>query len=151
MTPQEKELITSLMNRLKKAGGEPKDREAEALIRQSVQEQPDAPYQLVQTVLIQNMALNQAQSRIADLEKQLADATARTQPTSFLGGLGGRAGTAPPFGPWGQQAPPPPPNYAPNYGQGGYTRPDYAPPPMAGVQGGPGFGGSGFGASGFLR
>src|SRR3954471_15047477 len=108
MTPQEKELITSLMNRLKKAGGEPKDREAEALIRQSVQEQPDAPYQLVQTVLIQNMALNQAQSRIADLEKQLADATARTQPTSFLGGLGGRAGgAAPPFGPWGQPAQPP--------------------------------------------
>ena len=77
-TPQERELITSLMSRLKKVGGEPKDHEAEALIRQSVAEQPDAPYQLVQTVLIQDMALNQAQSRIAELEKQLADATART-------------------------------------------------------------------------
>ena len=142
------------MNRLKKVTGEPKDREAEALIRQSIAEQPDAPYQLVQTVLIQDMALNQAQSRIADLEKQLAEATARTQPTSFLGGLAGRAGTAPPFGPWGQAAQPPsnytPANYEPaNYGQGGgYARPGYAPPPpLGGVQAGSG----GLGASGFLR
>jgi len=153
MTPQERELITSLINRLKKVAGEPKDREAEALIRQSIAEQPDAPYQLVQTVLIQDMALNQAQSRIADLEKQLADATARTQPTSFLGGLAGRAGgAAPPFGPWGQPAQPPsnytPANYEPaNYGQGGYARPGYAPPPLGGVQAGSG----GLGASGFLR
>jgi hypothetical protein len=145
MTPQEKELISSLMGRLRKAGGEPKDVEAEALIRQSMAEQPDAPYQLVQTVLIQDMALNQAQSRIADLEKQLAEAKARTQPaSSFLGGLAGRTGaTTPPFGPWGQPTPAP----QPNYGQGGYVRPDYAPPappPYGGVQGGPGFGGGGF-------
>jgi len=154
MTPQEKDLIISLLNRLKQAGSGPKDREAEALIRQAVTEQPDAPYQLVQTVLIQDMALNQAQSRIADLEKQLAEATARTQPTSFLGGLAGRtggAGTAqpgpwgqssqlPPFGPWGQQAPPP----SAGYGQGGYTRPDYSQQPAptgfaSGVSGGSGF------------
>jgi uncharacterized protein len=142
------------MNRLKKVTGEPKDREAEALIRQSIAEQPDAPYQLVQTVLIQDMALNQAQSRIADLEKQLADATARTQPTSFLGGLAGRAGAPPPFGPWGQPAQPAsnpsnydPPNYGPaNYGQGGYSRPGYASPPLGGIPAG-----SGMGASGFLR
>jgi len=158
MTPQEKELITSLMNRLKKAGGEPKDRDAEALIRQSIAEQPDAPYQLVQTVIIQDMALNQAQSRITDLEKQLADATARTQPTSFLGGLAGQAGATPPFGPWGRApapAPSAPPNYGQGgygqggYGQGGYARPDY--PPAAYPPAGGGFGGSGFGGSGFLR
>jgi uncharacterized protein len=143
MTPQERELITSLMSRLKKVTGEPKDREAEALIRQSIAEQPDAPYQLVQTVLIQDMALNQAQSRIADLEKQLADATAKTQPTSFLGGLSGRAGgAAPPFGPWGQPAQPPS-NYTPaNYGPA-----NYAPPPLGGVPAGSG----GLGASGFLK
>ena len=146
MTPQEKELITSLMDRLKKVGGEPKDAEAEALIRQSTAQQPNAPYQLVQTVLIQDMALNQAQTRIADLEKRLADATARTQPTSFLGGLAGRTGASPPFGPWGQPAPAAPVQGQGGYGQGGYgqvgyARPDYAPPPppLAGVQGGSGF------------
>jgi len=149
MTPQEKDLITSLMDRLKKAGGEPKDREAEALIRQSVAEQPDAPYQLVQTVLIQDIALNQAQSRIADLEKKLAEATTRTQqPTSFLGGLAGRFGVPPQPSPWGQPAAPPsgsPSGYGQgSYGQGqaqgGYVRPDYPQPAFPGVvQGGSGF------------
>jgi uncharacterized protein len=137
MTPQEKELIISLMGRLKKVSGDPKDREAEALIRQSIAEQPDAPYQLVQTVLIQDMALNQAQSRITDLEKQLADATARTQPTSFLGGLAGRTGATPPIGPWGQPAPGP--SAPSNYGQGGYSQ-----GALGGFQGGSGLGGSGF-------
>ena len=33
MTPQEKDLITTLLTRLKNAGGQPKDPEAEALIR----------------------------------------------------------------------------------------------------------------------
>jgi uncharacterized protein len=129
MTPQEKELISSLMGRLKKVGAEPKDAEAEALIRQAMAEQPDAPYQLVQTVLIQDMALNQAQSRIADLERQLADAKARTQPvSSFLGGLAAGTGAAmPPFGPWGQ--PVPQPANQPGHGPGGgYARPDYASP-----------------------
>jgi hypothetical protein len=148
MTPQEKDLITSLMDRLTKAGGEPKDREAEALIRQSVAEQPDAPYQLVQTVLIQDMALNQAQSRIADLEKKLAEATPRTQqPTSFLGGLAGRFGVPPQQpGPWRQQAPPSSGNsqasYGQGQGQGGYARPDYPQPAFpGGVQGGRAFSG----------
>lgn len=152
MTPQEKELISSLMGRLKKVGSEPKDEGAEALIRQSMAEQPDAPYQLVQTVLIQDMALNQAQSRIADLERQLADAKARTQPaSSFLGGLAGRTGAAmPPFGPWGQPMPQPanqsgqggdgqgwPGQGQPGYGQGGgYARPDHAPPAPAPYGGG---------------
>jgi hypothetical protein len=113
MTPREKELITSLLARLASTASDPnpapKDLEAEALIRQAVAAQPDAPYRLVQTVLIQDMALNQAQSRIADLETRLA--TARSQPrTSFLGDR-----TA---GPWGQAG----------AQTGGYARPDYAPP-----------------------
>ena len=33
MTPQEKDLITTLLTRLKSAGGQPKDPEAEAPIR----------------------------------------------------------------------------------------------------------------------
>ena len=108
MTPQERELITTLLARLKNAGGQPKDPEADALIRQAIAEQPDAPYYLVQTVLIQDLSLNTAQNRIADLEKQLADAQQAAKPTatSFLGGLFGSrssapaAGSAPPAGPW---------------------------------------------------
>src|SRR5215831_13841719 len=86
MVPQERDLITTLVTRLKSAGGQPKDPEADTLIRQAVTEQPDMPYYLVQTVLIQDLSLHQAQNRIAELEKQLADAQQAAKPTSFLGG-----------------------------------------------------------------
>src|SRR5271155_5925512 len=90
MMPQEREMIATLVERLKKAEGQPKDREAETLIGQATAAQPDAPYSLVQTALIQELSLHQAQSRIAELEKQLADAQAAgARPTSFLGGLFG--------------------------------------------------------------
>jgi hypothetical protein len=157
MTPQETELITTLLARLKTAGGQPKDPEADALIRQAMAEQPDAPYYLVQTVLIQDLSLHNAQSRIADLEKQLADAQQAAKPTvtSFLGGLFGSrppapaAGGAPAAGPWTRApqvaaAPPPQP-----YGQPGYAQPGYGQP----MQAGGGFmgGGMGGGGGGFLR
>src|SRR5919108_6577142 len=106
MTPQEKDLLTTLLARLKSAGGQPKDPEADALIRQAVVEQPDMPYYLVQTVLIQDLSLHQAQNRIAELEQQLAEAKA-AKPTSFLGSIFGSsqpaapsAPTTPSAGPW---------------------------------------------------
>jgi hypothetical protein len=104
MTPQERDLITHLLERLKGSAGQPKDPEAEGLIRAAMAGQPDAPYLLVQTVLIQDMALTNAQHRIAELEKQLA---AAGQPTSFLGGLFGRTApaAAPSSGPWSRPAP----------------------------------------------
>src|SRR5437868_13887510 len=101
MTPQEKDLIGHLLDRLRQAQG-PKDPEADAMIRQAMTAQPDAPYYLAQTVLIQDMALANAQNRIAELERQAA------QPTSFLGGLLGGRGAAAPApgggGPWGRPA-----------------------------------------------
>ena len=155
MTPQEKDLITTLLARLKTAGGQPKDPEADTLIRQAMAEQPDAPYYLVQTVLIQDLSLHNAQNRIADLEKQLADAQQAAKPTvtSFLGGLFGSrppapaTGTAPPAGPWSRSpqvaaAPPAQP-----YGQPGYAQPGYGQP----MPGGGGFMGGGMGGGGFLR
>ena len=128
MTPQEQDLITHLLDRLRQAGGAAKDPEAEALIRQAAAAQPDAPYYLVQTVLIQDMALANAQSRIAQLERGLAEAKQAAsqpaaQPTSFLGGLFGRVAAGPPAagpasvpsaGPWSRPAPTPA-GYAPSY------------------------------------
>ena len=88
MEPQERDLITTLLTRLQSAAGQPKDAEADALIRQAMTQMPDAPYYLVQTVLIQDLSLHNAQNRIAELEKQVAtSAAAAAQPTSFLGGL----------------------------------------------------------------
>lgn len=101
MTPQEKDLVTQLLQRLKQAGGAAKDPEAETLIRQAMAAQPDAPYYLVQTVLMQDMALADAQRRIADLERQ-AQPTAAPQ-RSFLGG------SVPSAGPWARAQPAAPP------------------------------------------
>ena len=42
MTPQERDLITALLTRLKQQGNQPKDAEADGLIRQGLAEQPDA-------------------------------------------------------------------------------------------------------------
>jgi hypothetical protein len=151
MTPQEKDLITTLLGRLKGVARQPKDAEAEALIRQAVAEQPDMPYYLVQTVLIQDLSLQNAQNQIADLQRQLDDAqqAQRQTPTSFLGGLFGRSqpepGPAP--GPWSRSpqvaaAPPAQPqSYGPPSSQGGYAQPPAGPG---------GFMGSGAGG-GFLR
>jgi len=146
MLPQERDLITTLLARLKSAAGQPKDPEADALIRQAMVDQPDAPYSLVQTVLIQDLSLHQAQNRIAELEKQVTDAQAAAKsPTSFLGNFFGTgqpappaAGSVPSAGPWvrGPQVAAPQP-------QQGYAQPQqgYAPA-GAGMMGG---------GSGFLR
>jgi len=107
MTPQERDLVTALLSRLKQQGNQPKDAEADALIRRAVAEQPDAPYYLVQTVLIQDMALRNAESRIAELERQLAEAKAalapQQQPASFLGAAS--RGSVPSSGVWTRSAP----------------------------------------------
>ena len=96
MMPQEKEMIATLVERLKKAEGQPKDLEAETLIRQATAAQQDAPYSLVQTALIQELSLQQAQSRIGELERRLAETKpASSSPPSFLGGAAGAAATAP--------------------------------------------------------
>ncbi|HEX6841274.1 MAG TPA: DUF2076 domain-containing protein [Stellaceae bacterium] len=91
MTPQERDLVTALLSRLAQHGTQPKDADADALIRRAMAQQPDAPYYLVQTVLVQDMALRNAESRIAELERQLAQAKAAPAPqdqpqSSFLAG-----------------------------------------------------------------
>lgn len=162
MTPQEKDLITQLVDRLKQAGGQPKDAEAEALIKAAVQATPDIPYVLVQTALIQTMSLEGAQARISELEREVAQAkaAAAAKPTSFLGSLlgggsrpapqpvqpMGRPGSVPQSGGYGQQPPPgyaaqqPPPGYAPQQagpmGGGGSSFLRTAAMTAAGVAGG---------------
>ena len=94
MTPEDRHLITGLFDRMRDIGAPTKDRDAEALINQSVRSFPDAPYMLVQSVLVQEHALQQATARIQDLEEDLRSQQ-RDQPGqqsggSFLGGLFGR-------------------------------------------------------------
>ncbi len=91
MQAEERELITGLFGRLQPFEAQPRDGEAEALIRDLVARQPSAPYLLVQTVLVQEQALKAAQERIAELEAKVGAAPAAP---GFLG-------SAPKIGPWG--------------------------------------------------
>jgi len=66
MQAQERELITGLFGRLQPFEAQPRDGEAEALIRDLVGRQPSAPYLLVQTVLVQEQALKAARRQPAE-------------------------------------------------------------------------------------
>ena len=154
MTPDERQMITDLFERMRSFGPVDKEREADALITQSVRATPDAAYKLVQSVLVQENALQEAGNRIQDLEAQVAELQAavaapprQASGGSFLGGLfgGGKAaapaqsvpvsGRSAGFGqapqqqagtPWGQQ------RQAQPQQMGGYAQPQqgYAQQPM---------------------
>jgi uncharacterized protein len=68
MTPQERQLIDDLFDRLSKLEGSPRDRDAEAAIVEGLRRAPNAAYALVQTVLVQDEALKRANARIEELE-----------------------------------------------------------------------------------
>lgn len=68
MTPQERQMIDDLFDRLARLESAPRDPEAEALIAQAWQRAPNASYALVQTVLVQDEALKRAHERIEALE-----------------------------------------------------------------------------------
>jgi hypothetical protein len=101
MNGDERQLITGLFDRMRGFGPVQKDPDAEALIVDQVRSIPDAPYMLVQSVLVQEHALNQAAGRIEELEARVreleaqsqAPAPAATQSGGFLGGVfgGGRS------------------------------------------------------------
>jgi hypothetical protein len=71
MTPQERQLVAELFDRLETLERNPRDRDAERLIEQGLGRAPHAPYALVQTVLLQDEALKQAHARIEELEATL--------------------------------------------------------------------------------
>jgi hypothetical protein len=121
VTPQEEQLLNSLVDRLNQTSLQEKDPDAEALLNQRLAGNPDAVYMLAQTVLVQNIALDQARAQISQLQQQLHQQ--RPQPahtTSFLGRLLGERDEQPPQ----QQAP------AAGYQQ---VPPQYTPPPQYGV------------------
>ena len=68
MTPQERQLVDDLFDRLSKLEGAPRDPDAAAAIAQGLRSAPNAVYALVQTVLLQDEALKRADSRIQELE-----------------------------------------------------------------------------------
>lgn len=97
MTPEERQLITGLFDRMRGVSLAQKDAEAEALINEQVVNLRDAPYMLVQSVLVQDHALQQAEAHIKELQERVRSLESAAQRPSgsgsFLGGLlgGGRS------------------------------------------------------------
>jgi hypothetical protein len=82
MTPQERQLVDDLFDRLSKVEGAPRDPDAASAIAQGLRVAPNAVYALVQTVLVQDEALKRALSRIQELEA--GGAPAQNQSGGFL-------------------------------------------------------------------
>lgn len=103
MTPQERDVIAGIFDRLKQAANQPRDPEAESFIAQRLREQPYAPYAMAQAVYVQETALTNLQAQVEDLQAQLRDlqnrpAEAPAPAGGFLSGIFG-AGAQPPARP----------------------------------------------------
>src|SRR3954463_15777369 len=81
MTPDERKMLTDLANKVAQTPAPPRDPEAEEFIRTQIGKRPDALYLMTQTVLIQNLALDQAKRQIQELQGRVG----QTQSGSFLG------------------------------------------------------------------
>src|SRR6478736_1859909 len=68
MTPQERQLIDDLFDRLARLEDAPRDPEALSAIMQGLRKAPNAVYALVQTALVQDEALRRANDHIQALE-----------------------------------------------------------------------------------
>ncbi|WP_312686568.1 DUF2076 domain-containing protein [Kosakonia sp.] len=93
MQYEEQQLIDGLFQRLKQTEQQhgQRDADAERQIAEFVKQQPAAPYYMAQSILIQEAALKRMQSRVQELENELA-AEKHKQSSgggSFLGGLFG--------------------------------------------------------------
>ncbi len=85
MTPEEHQLLSDLAAKIQQTPATQRDPEAEEFIRRNIGSRPDALYLMTQTVLIQNMALQQAQQQIRDLQQRTAQPQPQAGGSSFLG------------------------------------------------------------------
>ena len=67
MTPQERQLVDDLFDRLAKLETAPRDPDAERAIIDGLRRAPNAVYALVQTALVQDEALKRADAKIREL------------------------------------------------------------------------------------
>jgi uncharacterized protein len=88
MTPQERQLIDDLFDRLARLESAKRDPEAMSAIMQGLRNAPNAVYALVQTALVQDEALKRADARIQELEAA-AGQPEQGQSGSFLDSMRG--------------------------------------------------------------
>jgi hypothetical protein len=96
MNPQEKAQLEQFLQQLNSTQAGAKDSDANALITESVKQQPDASYLLVQRAMGLEMALQVAQKQMAEMQAQIDQAGQANKPSSgFLSGINS----------WGRAAP----------------------------------------------
>ena len=96
MNPQEKAQLEQFLQQLSSTQAGAKDSDANALIAESVKQQPDAAYLLVQRAMGLEMALQVAQKQMAEMQAQIDQANQANKPSSgFLSGINS----------WGRAAP----------------------------------------------
>jgi hypothetical protein len=128
MDHQDRQAIEQLFGKIAQVESQSTSPDAQAaeFIRSQTARQPNAPYYMAQTIVVQEQALNAAQARIAELEHQLS-----SRPAGGGGFLSSLFGGGQP-----QHRPQP---YQPQHTQG---MPPHMAPGMGGMA--PGRGGGGF-------
>lgn len=111
MDNRDREAIEDLFRRIAEVERQsgPRDREAAALIRALIANQPSAPYYMAQTIIVQQQALDAGQARLDELEGRgaqrasdggfldsLFGGSARSRPSQQMGGRAYEE-----RGPWG--------------------------------------------------
>lgn len=114
MTPQERDVIAGIFDRLKQAANQPRDPEAESFIAERLREQPYAPYAMAQAVYVQEQALTNLHAQVEELQAQVQELKERPsepapqQSGGFLSGI---------FGGGAQQQAPARPGSVPSFPQ----------------------------------
>jgi hypothetical protein len=135
MTPQERQLVEDLFDRLARLESAPRDADAERVIADGLRGAPNAIYPLVQTVLVQDEALKRADARIRELTGDDAQpATGGGFLDSMRQALTGRSTSVPSVRPGAPD---------PRWNSGGAFPNANAAPAQGGGQGG-GYGGGSF-------
>jgi uncharacterized protein len=93
MTPDERKMLSDLADKFAQTPAPPKDPEAEEFIRTRIGNRPDALYLMTQAVLVQNLALQQAQQQIQALQRGGASSSSSSS-GSFLGQGGSPSGSS---------------------------------------------------------
>ncbi len=143
MSPEERQLLSELFERVRTQANAPRDRDAENFIAEAMRALPYAPYFLAQATIMQDQALRAADQKIQELQAEIGQLRQQTPSAApgaggFLGGLfgGGRPAPQPQPGatpsPWGapqqQQAYDAPPQ------QQAFAPPQPAPSPWGAPQ-----------------
>ena len=144
MSPEERQLLQGVFDRMRNNANGQRDPEADRLIADNMRQQPYSSYYLTQAVIVQEQALQAASQRIQQLEQQVQQVPQQSSGGGgFLSSIFGGGAAAsrepvpaqrPPVWNQGTQAPPPGYGQQPGYGQP--QQQGYAPQQQGGPWGG---------------